>query len=129
MKKLSLAGWLVGVCLVSMSGCNGGDDDGGSGGSSGAGGSSGTGGSGGGIFSCETPTDFGCFELQVPPGGLQAATDQYTNDGGTPSTGCPTVSLVGECQSNPHYYYYDGFSGLDQAQQVCEGLGGTWVAH
>jgi hypothetical protein len=130
MKMRILSGWMaVVVCLAAAPACSDDGDDGGSGGSSGSGGSTGTGGSSAGIFSCDTPTDFACFELQVPPGGVQAATDQCTADGGTPGTGCSTASLIGECQSAPHYYYYTGFSGLDQAEQVCTGLGGTWVAH
>jgi hypothetical protein len=120
-----LASALV-ACVLVVSGCGdddaGGTDDGGGSGGSGSGG-------GGSVFSCDITADLACFELQVPPGGLQAATDQCTSDGGTPGTGCPTADLVGECQSSPHYFYYTGFSGLDQAQEVCTSLGGTWVAH
>jgi hypothetical protein len=124
-------GWALLSCVLATSGCSGGDDDGGSGGSggSGAGGSGGSGGSGASTFSCNDTANFACFELQVPPGGVQAATDQCTADGATPGTACPTAGVIGECQGSPHFYYYPGFSDIDQAQQVCTGLGGTWVAH
>jgi len=111
------------VCLLSAgvvlsTGACGGDDDGGGG----SGGASGSG------FSCDTPAKFACFEIAVTSGpGQQAAADQCTSDGGTVGTACPSASLVAECVGAIHYFYYTGFSGLDQAQSVCAGLGGTWT--
>lgn len=109
--------------LLSTGACGGDDDDGG-----GTGGGGGSGAGGGSIFSCDTPAKFACFEIAITPGpGLQAATDQCTADGGTPGSGCPSASVIGECKSPIHYYYYTGFSDITQAEQVCtSAMGGTW---
>ena len=117
--------------LISTGACDGGGDDGGGGtdggGSGASGGSGATGGASGSTFSCDTPAKFACIEMDIPAGpGRDAAADQCTSDGGTPGTACPTASVIAECKSSIHYFYYSGFNGLSQAQSVCGSLGGTW---
>ncbi|MBK7586193.1 MAG: hypothetical protein IPI67_39165 [Myxococcales bacterium] len=113
--------FLLSAGLVFSTGACGGDDGDGGGGSGGGGGSAGS------LFACDTPAKFACFEIAITAGpGQQAAADQCTSDGGTATTACPTASVAGECLGAIHYFYYSGFSGLDKAQQVCEGLGSTW---
>lgn len=108
----------AGLALLLATSACGDDDDGGGGGG---------GGSSGSVLSCDTPAKSACFEVAVPPGsGQQAAADQCTAGGGIVGTGCPTASVIGECKGTIHYFYYTGYSGLDQAEQVCTGLGGTW---
>jgi hypothetical protein len=71
----------------------------------------------------------GCNEHTVPNAAVETSRDACTNEGGLLVTACPTAGLIGKCAyvggALVMHFYVDG-GDVDDAQQICMGIGGVW---
>ena len=74
-----------------------------------------------------------CIEYSVPPEAAAATRDGCTAGGGTLVASCPRENRLGTCTSHIGSTltivtrYYTGGLTPDTAEQLCSGMGGSWV--